>query len=452
MQKLKLKSVYLFIFICLSFSASFSQKNYNLNLGGFYIPEENNHNIGFSSFSVSYPILQKEKTEFSAGIQFIGATTGVRGGFFAFGYTSEFNFKPFKTDKFYLGVNTSFLAGGGASAPDKDGWILQGSGFMQYTLFRDFKLYLGASYSYVSSGVISGWSPNLGFKLNLNYGPYDSAYKPINLNWYNINAEIGLAKSPKGKLGFVGASSSYQIGKLIAGDLSIHAIANTYGGYMQTLLSSGIALHFKKFQFNPILIAGLGGGGAAPVKGGALYGFGFSTKLLTSKVHMSLKYQYIKAIENVFTYHGVFASIGKPIASDSNSNFSWYPVMKTYFGENGFGNIGARFVAHEWRKVKFMGSTYWAFTDNKGAYAEGLFEIQVNAPNKIPLYILGSIGAGAGAGFNKKTESVLKGISLGVSSPFKKVPLSLEFSYWSGGNIPHYSISMTYKVGKTTKE
>ena len=443
-----MKHALLFFLVIAGTNTLFSQKPSHFDLGFFKIHESGKVDIGFSSFGFNYTPVDRPKVKYHAGLQFIGATTGVRGGFFAFGFSNELQLAPFQKGNLRLNLGASFLAGGGANAPDKDGWIIQGKSTLQYRLCQSLFVYGGAAYSYISGGIIQGWTPTLGVKFNIQSNKIGSSYPKPTLYWHSYFLESGVALSQGKKLGFIGAGAGWQLGKNLGGDASIHALANTHGGYMQFLASIGPSLKYKRFQFLPGITAGLGGGGNVKVKGGSLGGVFFMTRYHAEKFNVGLKYQYIDALETPFSYQGVFVSVGKTIRSDSSSNFVFHPVFKTYMGDEGFGNIGARFQILKWRKVQFMGSTYWACTDKMGAYAEGLFEVAVHLPKKIPVYFLGSLGAGAGAHINSKTESIISGISLGLKFPKENFPLAIEGGLWNLGKINYYSLSLSYKIGR----
>ena len=146
---------------------------------------------------------------------------------------------------------------------------------------------------------------------------------------------------------------------------------------------------------SPALVLGLGGGGSVRTEGGGLYGAQLGFYYRGKRFHTGLKYQFVEAISKEFGYKGLFASIGKTFQLDQSSHLRWDFVTKAYIGKEGFGNIGARFTAFEYRKLRLMGSTYWAFTHDRGAYAEGLFEVSLDAPGSWPFYLVTSFGAGA---------------------------------------------------------
>ena len=54
-------------------------------------------------------------------------------------------------------------------------------------------------------------------------------------------------------------------------------------------------------------------------------------------------------------------------------NLSIENGVRTYLGEDGFSNLGIAFRLYRKGMVQLRGESYWAFTDGRGAYAEGLF-------------------------------------------------------------------------------
>ena len=437
--KVKFQVKFIFVFILFVCNYSFSQRP---ALSAFYVAEKSTIPIGFASAHLDYLIKQGNSNyELFGGLQFIGAATGKRGGYFAFGYRLEA--VKHTSKKIQLGSGIGFLAGGGGAAPDKDGWMLQGSIFSQYTLNHKVNLRLGVNYTHVSGNMIRGFSPTFGIYSNFTYRK-NTDEPDSELKWTAVYPELGIGLSNKLNLIFIGTGASWKY-KQIAGDISIHALANWYGGYMQALLSSGYAFGKNKFKFVPSIITGLGGGGGTSVGGGTLLGiqslFGFQGN--TSSI--GLKYQYVKAVSAGFGYQGLFFSIGKSLNQNNKFDLNWYPVLKGYTSSNGFGNIGVRIIAAKNEKINFMGSSYWAFTHDKGAYAEGLFEMTYQPSKKVPVYSILSIGAGAGAGINGKEESLITGLGFGLDLTWINLPISLEIEAWKGGNIPLISTSILYK-------
>ncbi len=431
-----------FVFLFFIHSFLFSQQRNQIGISGFYVQEIDSLPIGFSSVEYMYPLYKSEKYDFKGGLQFIGALTGVRGGYFAFGYRFELNSKFKKRVQF--GSSFSMLAGGGGSAPDKDGWMLQGSVYSQFKLFTNLKLRAGLSYTEVSGSIIKGFSPTCGLYWNILDLQNDTLNSRNFLKLSSVYPEVGFAISKSKKLGFIGTGASWEFGKL-AGDISVHALANVYGGYMHALLATGFGIGKNRIKLIPAVIIGAGGGGGTSVGGGALVGFQCGVKLKGETMSFGLKYQNLKAISGDFGYQGMFVSLGKSIHSSSKFRLKLQPVVKAYFGKEGFGNLGVRVVGLERKLLSLMGSTYWAFTNNKGAYAEGLFELTLKPTEYSLVYSILSIGAGAGAGINGSKGSVIGSVGLGLISPWKKLPISIELGLWKGGNIPSYSLSMIYQ-------
>ncbi len=436
-----------FIFSFFTLSVRAQQDPSIIGLGGFVVPDNSFDEkglIGFTSISLDSPLLTNSKYELKGGLQFIGATTGVRGGYFALGYKADINLNP--SNKFQPGIGVSFLAGGGNKTRVYDGFMIQGTAFAQYQKSPSLKFRAGVVYSYVSGGVVKGWSPTLGVFWDFNPSLRDTANNPTFFEWKTVKGEIGIGKYANRKLAFIGAGASWQVGKRLAGEFTIHSLANLYGGYMQVLSATGIKIGSNRFNLVPAVVLGLAGGGGAEVGGGAMTGLQCSSELNINNTSLGLKYQFVKALNGDFGYQGAFLSVGKNLDKKSESGIKYHPSIKFYTGSEGFGNIGLRIDILHWKLLSLMGSTYWAFTHDKGAYGEGFFELGIKAPYSIPLYAIGSIGAGAGAGINKETKALIKGISLGLNSPWKKIPLALEAGYWKGGNIPATSLSLIYKT------
>jgi hypothetical protein len=414
-------------------------------ISAFYVPEKNNLPIGFTSFDAQTRLLTKEKFSLDYGLRFIGATTGSRGGYFAFGYYSDFVLSA--SEKFQPGVNLAFLAGGGSAAPDGDGWMVQTNVYVQYQFENNFLIKGGINYAFVSHGAIKGFSPLLALSWKLKTVGYSDSLNRRRFGWSSVYAEAGRGRQKGESLSFIGAGARLKAGRFFSGDLVIHTITNRHGGYMQILGSGGPDIRSGAFHFIPSIMLGLGGGGGIDTQGGGLLGVQAGLCYENRRFYGGVKYQHLKAWSELFDYEGIFVSVGQRL-SDGEPVISWDFITKAYIGEEGFGNIGARFTAFEYRKLRLMGSTYWAFTHGKGAYAEGLFETSLSAPGKIPLYIIGSAGAGAGSGINQRKAALMFGGGLGLASPFEKFPVNFEVAYWEGGNIPHWGAALSYRLGR----
>lgn len=424
---------------------TYGQQTTFTGVSGFVIPEKDNPEIGFTAVDVNHALFSREKIAVYGGMRLIAATTGKRGGYFAFGYDGECVFRPQK--QFQYGINAALLAGGGAAAPDKDGWLVQTTLFGQYQWENGLSLRTGLNYAYVSSGMIKGFSPLLGMNWRLHTtGNTDLSSGSKMFVWNAVFGEVGIGTFRKEHLGFIGSGAVWKYGSHMTGDVSIHALANTYGGYMQTLFSGGPALSVKSFSISPSLIIGMGGGGSVKTIGGALYGAQLGMFYSGRRFHAGVEYQFVEAFSKQFHYDGLFLSIGKTFNEKHTPLIGWDLITKAYLGKDGFGNIGARFTGFEYKKLRLTGATYWAFTHDRGAYAEGLFEAILGAPDEIPLYAVVSGGAGAGAGINRKTASLIYAAGLGYASPNKRFPVNIEAAYWRGGNIPNWSVSLAWRI------
>lgn len=418
-----------------------SQSDYRCGVSGFFVSERQGLPIGFTSLEMQKREFQSEKLAVDLGMRFIGATVGRRGGYFAFGYFSELVFNP--TRPFQPGLSAGLLGGGGAAAPDYDGWMLQGTAFIQHILRNGAALRVGVNYACVSRGVIAGFSPVIGFNWKLRTG-LDSIADGRPSGWSSVYAECGVAAFKGRRLNFIGSGLHLKLGEIFSGDLSIHALTNIYGGYMQLLFSAGPQFNAGRFSISPGLAWGLGGGGSVETMGGALYGIHASVRYNGTHLYAGLKYQFVKAFYDQFEYNGLFLSVGKPLGAQKG--FSWDLATKAYIGAEGFGNLGARFTAYENKNLRLMGSTFWAFTHNRGAYAEGLFEASVTVFPRFPLYLIGSFGAGAGSGINQGKTALICAAGVGYAIPSRVFPMNVELARWQGGNIPSWSVGLAWRV------
>lgn len=412
----------------------------SIALGYFQVDEVGKEPIGFANVDLSYSALRKQHFDVNLGARLGIACAGQRGGFFYLGYLGEGLYKM--NDWFSLGLQGSFSAGGGASAPDKDGWILQSGAFLQIGNRSRFALRAGYVYSYVSSGKIKGYSPMLSLNFKLQAKETQDLKGFENLSWNSFQAESGVGLFENKRLAFVGAAANYSFGKYLGGDFAVVALVNTYGGYMQSLLGLGPQISGKRLQFGIHGVVGAGGGGGVKSGGGGLYGAQAKLSVKLGKWLVGIKGQRIQALSKKYNYDGLFLSFGKQLGNELKVDIS--PAFKCYLGSNSFGNIGARIKALSKGPVKFYLGTYWACTDNRGAYAEGLFEGEIY-PFKFPLYTVVSLGAGAGAGINGGTSAIIYSAGIGYTLPWDKLPLSFECSYWDGGNIPNASLTVLYR-------
>lgn len=415
-------------------------------VSGFAVPEKNNPVIGFTAMDLGYTLKETERFRWNGGMRIIGAAIGKRGGYFAFGYYSEWLARPSRP--FQVGAGVALLAGGGAAAPDKDGWMLQSHFFARYASVKGLAFRAGVNYAVVSGGSIGGFSPVAGVEWPMITTNRKDGYDARSFLWGAVYSELGAVRSRGEMLGFAGAGAAWKSGNYFAGDFGIHALANEHGGYMQTLFSAGPAFGFGKFRLGAGGVVGVGGGGGVKTVGGALFGAQFAATYTGNRFHAGVKYQLVEAFSRGFGYRGIFVSLGRTFVPHKKTIPGWDLISKAYLGSDGFGNIGARFIGYEYKKLRLMGSTYWAFTHNRGAYAEGMFEATVDAPGNCPLYILGAAGVGAGAGINHRSASLICTVGLGIISPWTSVPMRLEAGYWKGGNIPQWSLSLSYRVGQ----
>ncbi|GAB1403187.1 hypothetical protein MASR1M74_03650 [Lentimicrobium sp.] len=128
-----------------------------------------------------------------------------------------------------------------------------------------------------------------------------------------LYGDFGIGRFKNEELILVGAGARLAYGKYFSGDFMFHTIANTFGGYMQMLISGGPDLAIGNIHLSPALIFGLGGGGAAQTKGGGLYGGQLGLNYVGENLVAGIKYQYVDAFSNAFGYQGLFVSLGKTL-------------------------------------------------------------------------------------------------------------------------------------------
>ncbi|GAB1403189.1 hypothetical protein MASR1M74_03670 [Lentimicrobium sp.] len=51
-------------------------------------------------------------------------------------------------------------------------------------------------------------------------------------------------------------------------------------------------------------------------------------------------------------------------------------------------------------------------------------------------------------GINRKTASFIYGGGIGYAIPSYKFPFSLECAYWDGGNMPQWSLGLSFRISE----
>ena len=134
-------------------------------------------------------------------------------------------------------------------------------------------------------------------------------------------------------------------------------------------------------------------------------------------------------------------------------NLSIENGIRTYLGEDGFSNLGIAFRLYRKGMVQLRGESYWAFTDGRGAYAEGLFGLRLQ-PNI--WFIETQVGAGAGGGINLWGAAALAFVNAGFEIPvndYWDVTARGIYNVYSSQAFPTYGwqLGMTFNIPFNTQ-
>lgn len=345
---------------------------------------------GVSLFHPNQPVF--------AGIRINNAFAGVRGGYYTYGYhvgaqipiSKAFTFTP----------QAMFTAGGGAESNDGSGGFGTLSASVEYHKGRH-GFGLGAQYSYVSTGVIQGASPY--FKYTIDQSFEAPLGRPAEAQIFT-NTMLSSINEPGRSMGFIGVGGrTFQGATYFSAHLN--AAVTDLGGYMEVYGGYGWRARAGSFSLLAEANFGTGGGGRAPAGGGAMWG-GQVEIQYGKELFVGGTLGYLSSLGEPFYYQfaalrlGTNFSFQSPSFSGPNASLGHFSIenaVRTYVGEDGFSNIGTAFQLYTWGIVSLRGETYWAFTDGRGAYAEGLFGLRGTYNG---WYIESQLGAGAGGGIN----------------------------------------------------
>ena len=403
----------LFILIFSCTSQSLDAQTSSVNFDYLTVLEAPKGPIGFLGTGVS---LYHSTLPIYAGIRLNNALVGERGGYYTFGYHvgGHAQLSP----AWSIHPRIMFTAGGGAESNDGSG----GFGTIAATLdyhHKNWSFGLGAQSSYVSTGIIRGSSPY--FTLNRSIDFSNPRPSPLKTQVFT-NTALSVFNEHKRPTGFIGVggrtfqSQTFQ-------SVYLTAAVTDLGGYMDVYAGYGLYKDFGSLRLLLEANAGTGGGGRAPAGGGALYGGQAEMQYHFGEYFVGLSNGWLSSLNEPFHFQFTSLRLGTEFSFNSSSykaggfvpvNLSIENSIRTYVGEDGFSNIGVGFNLLKTNHWSLRGESYWAFTDMRGAYAEGLFGCRYE---RSVVFIEAQIGAGAGGGINLWNGAGLAFINTGLNVP-----------------------------------
>ena len=386
------------------------------------------------------------------GVGGYGALIGDRGGFFTAGITPGIQIPLYKQVKANIGV---FLGGGGgASAFPGDGAMIRAHAYLGND-FQYLSTWVGVSSQRISNvklGESLVWSLSIPFytaipikqkqdivkniaalrSRKLTVSPSIASYRP------NQSA-TGRDNQPLAdQIALLGMDIETSLYKNIKGLFTLYAAngdrADGYGKIM-----TGLGYRFlliPKLSLYPYAQYGMSGGGNIHTGGGLIWQVGLRAVYDMSNSVKS--HAFINHIEShTGTFKALFLGAGlnysfntlEPVVTDSKTildhvkvnlekvkqkQFYWFLGNKTVFPESSLRDknseayetqidsvaLGLEFPIKD--GFRFITTTYWAYTGDVGAYAEGCFGyvIQKKLLKKVSLYQQTEMGAAGGGGIN----------------------------------------------------
>jgi len=400
--------------------------------------------IGFLGTGVS---MYHPNAPIYVGIRLNNALIGTRAGYYTFGYHVGAHVSL--TNKFSLQPKLMFTAGGGAESNDGSGGFGTAGLSLDYT-YNDWTLGAGAQYSYVSTGVIQGASSYLTLQRSLEFS--SPRLRPTKTQLFT-NALLSTWNEHERSTGFIGIGGRI-FDKHTFKSVYLTAAVTDLGGYMDVYGGYGVYKDVSKFRFIVEANAGTGGGGRAPAGGGALYGGQGEIQYRFSDLFMGISSGLLSSLNEPFYFHYTALRLGTEFQFNSkvykHPDFSLQHLniessIRTYLGSQGFSNLGIAFQLYKKGHVSFRGESYWAFTDGRGAYAEGLFGFRYQ-PNAF--YVESQIGAGAGGGINLWNGAGLAFVNAGLDLPLGSLAsLNVKYIYNVYSTTPFPRHGLQYGLG-----
>ena len=402
--------LFILLFLC-EFLTGFSQTT-SIDFDYLQVVEAPRGPIGFVGTSANYHIAEGSSY---FGIRLNNAAVGTRAGYYTFGYQAGTRIGFTESLAFHPKI--MFTTGGGAESNDGSGGFLTSAFMLDYTRGK-INLGAGGQYSYVSTGIIQGWSPMLSVSIaqNFNSQPYAAVEAQIFTNaLYSTWNEHGRNTAFVGVGGRLFDAYTYKSVYLTAAVTDLGGYMDVYGGY-------GVYTDLGSLRALTELNLGTGGGGKAPAGGGVLTGIQSELQWHRKGTFIGLSTGVLKWVDGPFYlgFTGIHTGIDFNYTSVQNEN-GFLPMnlsiengIRTYVGASGFSNLGVAFRLFKRGMLQFRGESYWAFTDGRGAYAEGLFGLRLQPKY---LFVETQVGAGAGGGINLWGAAALAFVNAGFEVP-----------------------------------
>lgn len=438
-------STKLFILIISCTALTLEAQQTSVNFDYLTVLEAPKGPIGFLGTGVS---LYHSELPIYAGIRLNNAIVGDRGGYYTFGY--HVGGQVYLNKAWSVHPRMMFTTGGGAESNDGSGGFGTVAATLDYS-YKNWNIGLGAQSSYVSTGIIRGSSPYITLNRSINF--YTPRPNPLQTQVFT-NTVLSFFNEHNRPTGFIGVGGrTFQVQTFQS--VYLTAAVTDLGGYMDVYGGYGI---FKDLGHVRLLLeanAGTGGGGRAPAGGGALYGAQAEFQYHVGGYFVGLSNGWLSSLNEPFHFQFTSFRLGTEFSFNSSSykaagftpsNLSIDNSIRTYLGESGFSNIGVGFNLFKTKHWSLRGESYWAFTDMRGAYAEGLFgcRYQYNF-----VFVEGQLGAGAGGGINLWNGAGLAFLNAGIDFPLS-TSLSLNsrvlYNVYSTTAFPTYGIQLGFEL------
>jgi len=398
------------LFLC-EFLTGFSQST-SIDFDFLQVIEAPRGPIGFIGTAANYHI--KDGPSYF-GIRLNNAAIGSRAGYYTFGY--QIGSRIGLSESFNIHPKLMFTTGGGAESNDGSGGFLTTAMMLDYSNGQ-FNLGFGGQYSYVSTGTIQGWSPIVSLTVVQDFSrqPYDVGQSQI-----FTNAMFSTFNQHDRNTAFVGIGGRL-FNEYTYKSVYLTAAVSDLGGYMDVYGGYGVFKDYMGFRALAELNLGTGGGGKAPAGGGILTGVQGELQWHHHGKFIGFSSGILRWVDGpfYFGFTGLHTGIDFNYTSVQNEN-GYLPMnlsiengVRTYLGEDGFSNLGVAFRLFKKGMIHLRGESYWAFTDGRGAYAEGLFGLRLQ-PNM--WFVETQVGAGAGGGINLWGAAALAFVNAGFEVP-----------------------------------
>jgi len=438
------------LFFACEFLTGFSQST-SIDFDYLQVVEAPRGAIGFIGTAANYHINGGPNY---LGIRLNNAAVGTRAGYYTFGYQAGSRIPI--TNALNLHPKLMFTSGGGAESNDGSGGFLTTAAMLDYSIGQ-FNVGLGGQYSYVSTGIIQGWSPMVSLSLSQDFSR--SPYALVEAQIFT-NAMYSIWNQHDRNTAFVGVGGRLFDDHMYK-SVYLTAAVTDLGGYMDVYGGYGIYSDFGNFRTLAEINLGTGGGGRAPAGGGVLAGIQGELQWHYRGKFMGLSSGVLKWIDGPFYFSFTGLHLGTDFNFTSTQNENGFTPMnlsiengvRTYLGEDGFSNLGIAFRLYRKGMVQLRGESYWAFTDGRGAYAEGLFGLRLQ-PNI--WFVETQVGAGAGGGINLWGAAALAFINAGFEIPvndYWDVTGRGIYNVYSSQAFPTYGwqLGMTFNIPFNTQ-